>query len=106
ALASDAFATSTAFGYVGTMKSDDLIAVDREILGERHVFNGSRVAVKWLFNYLEHNYTLYDSLSYCQAVPSTMVDSFGAIGNGPALQVVRMRILLDKCLPVFPEALT
>jgi uncharacterized protein (DUF433 family) len=40
------------------MKSNDLITVDADILGGTPVFNGTRVPVKTLFEYLENNYTL------------------------------------------------
>ena len=57
------FARSHHIGYVGTMKSDDLITVDSEILGGTPVFKGTRVPVKTLFDYLEHNYTLDEFLA-------------------------------------------
>jgi uncharacterized protein (DUF433 family) len=44
------------------MKFDDLITVDSEILGGTPVFKGTRVPVKTLFDYLEHNYTLEEFL--------------------------------------------
>ena len=47
------FARSHRIGYVGTMKSDDLITVDEEILGGTPVFKGTRVPVRALFENLE-----------------------------------------------------
>jgi len=40
------------------MSGDDLITVDRDILGGTPVFRGTRVPVKTLFEYLENNYSL------------------------------------------------
>ena len=40
------------------MSGNDLITVDREILGGTPVFRGTRVPVKTLFEYLENNYSL------------------------------------------------
>jgi len=40
------------------VKLYELITVDPEILGGTPVFQGTRVPVKTLFEYLEHNYTL------------------------------------------------
>ena len=48
--------------YLKTMKSDDLITVDTEILGGTPVFKGTRVPVKALFDYLEDNYTIEEFL--------------------------------------------
>lgn len=44
------------------MKTNDLITVDSDILGGTPVFKGTRVPVKTLFEYLEHNYTLEEFL--------------------------------------------
>jgi uncharacterized protein (DUF433 family) len=44
------------------MKSNSLITVDPDILGGTPVFNGTRVPVKTLFEYLENNYTLDEFL--------------------------------------------
>ena len=68
----NAFARSQRIGYVGTMKSDDLITVDEEILGGTPVFKGTRVPVKTLFDYLEHNYTLDEFLSCFPSVTREM----------------------------------
>jgi uncharacterized protein (DUF433 family) len=40
------------------MNSNDLIAVDPEILGGAPVFKGTRVPVKTLFEYLENDYSV------------------------------------------------
>ena len=40
------------------MPSSDLITVNPNILGGAPVFKGTRVPVKTLFDYLEHDYTL------------------------------------------------
>jgi uncharacterized protein (DUF433 family) len=40
------------------MSGNDLITVDREILGGTPVFRGTRVPIKTLFEYLENNYSL------------------------------------------------
>jgi len=55
------------------MKSDDLITMDPEILGGTPVFKGTRVPVKSLFDYLEHNYTLDEFLSCFPSVNRQMV---------------------------------
>jgi len=54
------------------MLSDDLITVDAEILGETPVFKGTRVPVKTLFEYLEHNYTLEEFLACFPSVSREM----------------------------------
>ena len=59
-------------GYVGAMKSDDLITVDPEILGGTPVFKGTRVPVKTFFEYLENNYTLEEFL---ECFPSVRRDA-------------------------------
>ena len=40
------------------MTSLDLVTIDPDVLGGTPVFKGTRVPVKALFDYLEHNYTL------------------------------------------------
>ncbi|HEV7798024.1 MAG TPA: DUF433 domain-containing protein [Pyrinomonadaceae bacterium] len=40
------------------MTTNDLIAIDPEILGGTPVFKGTRVPVKTLFEYLENDYSL------------------------------------------------
>jgi len=62
------FARKQRIGYVGSMKADDLITVDPEILGGTPVFKGTRVPVKALFDYLEENYTLEEFLVYFPSV--------------------------------------
>jgi hypothetical protein len=47
---------SQRIGYVGIMKSDDLITVDPEILGGTPVFKGTRVPVNIIFIYLSSYY--------------------------------------------------
>ena len=44
------------------MQSNDLIAVDPDILGGTPVFKGTRVPVKTLFEYLENDYSLEEFL--------------------------------------------
>jgi uncharacterized protein (DUF433 family) len=44
------------------MQSNDLITIDKDILGGTPVFKGTRVPVKSLFEYLENNYTLDEFL--------------------------------------------
>ena len=44
------------------MEVSDLITVDPGILGGTPVFNGTRVPVKTLFEYLENNYSLEEFL--------------------------------------------
>jgi len=44
------------------MKRDDLVTVDREILGGTPVFKDTRIPVKTLFGYLENNYSLDEFL--------------------------------------------
>ena len=59
-------------GYVGAMKSDDLITVDPEILGGTPVFKGTRVPVKTFLEYLENNYTLEEFLECFPSVTREM----------------------------------
>jgi uncharacterized protein (DUF433 family) len=66
------FVRSHQIGYVGIMKSDDLITVDSEILGGTPVFKGTRVPVKTLFDYLEENYTLEEFLACFPSVTREM----------------------------------
>lgn len=40
------------------MSSNDLVAVDPDVLGGTPVFRGTRVPIQTLFDYLEDNYTL------------------------------------------------
>jgi len=44
------------------MQSNDLIAVDPDILGGTPVFKGTRVPIKTLFEYLENDYSLDEFL--------------------------------------------
>ena len=44
------------------MSAADLITIDPEILGGAPVFEGTRVPVKALFDYLEANYSLEEIL--------------------------------------------
>lgn len=44
------------------MNSTDLITIDAEILGGTPVFQGTRVPVKTLFEYLENDYSLEEFL--------------------------------------------
>jgi uncharacterized protein (DUF433 family) len=44
------------------MNASDLITIDSEILGGTPVFKGTRVPVKTLFEYLEHDYSLEEFL--------------------------------------------
>ena len=66
------FAGREHIGYVGIMKSDDLILVDPEILGGTPVFKNSRVPIKTLFDYLEQNYTLEEFLACFPSVTREM----------------------------------
>src|SRR5215469_14109315 len=66
------FVETQHIGYVGTMKSDDLITVDGEILGGTPVFQGTRVPIKTLFDYLESNYTLEEFLTCFPSVTREM----------------------------------
>jgi uncharacterized protein (DUF433 family) len=54
------------------MKANDLITVDREILGGTPVFKGTRVPVKSLFDYLEDNYSLEEFLECFPSVTRDM----------------------------------
>jgi uncharacterized protein (DUF433 family) len=44
------------------MKTSDLITIDPDILGGTPVFKGTRVPVKTLFEYLEHDHSLEEFL--------------------------------------------
>ena len=50
---------------------DDLISTDPEVLGGVPVFNGTRVPVQTLFEYLDDNYTLDE---FVECFPSVSVD--------------------------------
>ena len=54
------------------MNSNDLITVDRDILGGTPVFKGTRVPVKTLFEYLENNYSLEEFLKCFPSVSREM----------------------------------
>ena len=58
------------------MKLDELITVDPETLGGTPVFKGTRVPVKTLFEYLEHNYTLDEFL---ECFPSVTKERAGRV---------------------------
>ena len=58
-----------------TMKSDDLITVDPDILGGTPVFRGTRVPVKTFFDYLENNYSLEEFLECFPSVTNQMARS-------------------------------
>ncbi len=53
------------------------ITVDPETMGGTPVFRGTRVPVDTLFEYIEHNYTLYEFL-----------DSFPSVSKEDALAVL------------------
>lgn len=54
------------------MNSDDLITVDPDILGGTPVFQGTRVPVKTLFDYLENSYSLDEFLECFPSVTREM----------------------------------
>jgi uncharacterized protein (DUF433 family) len=54
------------------MEVSDLITVDPDILGGTPVFNGTRVPVKTLFQYLENNYSLDEFLECFPSVSRDM----------------------------------
>lgn len=54
------------------MNATDLINVDPDILGGAPVFNGTRVPVKTLFEYLESDYTLEEFLECFPSVTREM----------------------------------
>jgi uncharacterized protein (DUF433 family) len=54
------------------MEVSDLITIDPDILGGTPVFNGTRVPVKTLFEYLENNYTLEEFLECFPSVTREM----------------------------------
>ena len=68
------FARSHRIGYVGTMKSDDLITVDEEILGGTPVFKGTRVPVRALFENLEAGACVNDFLEWFPGVTHEQVE--------------------------------
>lgn len=59
-------------GYIRIMETEELVIVDPEILGGTPVFNGTRVPVKTLFEYLENNYTLEEFLECFPSVTRAM----------------------------------
>jgi uncharacterized protein (DUF433 family) len=54
------------------MNASDLITVNANILGGTPVFKGTRVPVKTLFEYLEHDYTLEEFLECFPSVTREM----------------------------------
>ena len=54
------------------MQSNDLIAIDPDILGGTPVFKGTRVPVKTLFEYLENDYSLEEFLDCFPSVTREM----------------------------------
>jgi uncharacterized protein (DUF433 family) len=54
------------------MQSNDLIAVDPDILGGTPVFRGTRVPVRTLFEYLENDYSLEEFLDCFPSVTREM----------------------------------
>ena len=54
------------------MSAKDLITVDPNILGGTPVFKGTRVPVKTLFEYLEHNYSLEEFVKCFPSVTGEM----------------------------------
>ena len=54
------------------MNTSDLITVDPDILGGTPVFKGTRVPVKTLFEYLEHDYSLEEFLECFPSVTRDM----------------------------------
>ncbi len=54
------------------MNASDLITVNPNILGGAPVFKGTRVPVKTLFDYLEHDYTLEEFIECFPSVTREM----------------------------------
>lgn len=54
------------------MLPQDLITIDPDILGGTPVFQGTRVPIKTLFEYLEDNYTLDEFLECFPSVTREM----------------------------------
>lgn len=54
------------------MSASDLITVNPNILGGAPVFKGTRVPVKTLFDYLEHDYTLEEFIECFPSVTREM----------------------------------
>lgn len=54
------------------MQAKDLITIDPDILGGTPVFNGTRVPIKSLFEYLEDNYSLEEFLECFPSVTREM----------------------------------
>jgi uncharacterized protein (DUF433 family) len=61
--------------YADAMDSNDLIAVDPDILGGTPVFKGTRVPVATLFEYLENDYKLEEFLECFPSVTREMACS-------------------------------
>jgi uncharacterized protein (DUF433 family) len=55
------------------MNTSDLITIDPEILGGAPVFKGTRVPVKTLFEYLEHDYSVEEFLECFPSVSRDIV---------------------------------
>ena len=56
------------------MQSNDMITVDREILGGTPVFNDTRVPVKTLFEYLENDYSVEEFIECFPSVTRELVN--------------------------------
>ncbi len=56
-----------------TLRSNDLVTVDPDILGGTPVFKGTRVPIKTLFEYLEDNYTIEEFLECFPSVSAMQV---------------------------------
>jgi uncharacterized protein (DUF433 family) len=77
------------------MLSDDLIAVDSDILGGTPVFKGTRVPVKTIFEYLEDNYSLAEFLECFPSVtPEIVLSRSGTFRISAARGFSGMKILL------------
>jgi uncharacterized protein (DUF433 family) len=54
------------------VKSDDLIAIDPDVLGGTPVFKGTRVPIKTLFEYLGNDYSMEEFLDCFPSVSREM----------------------------------
>jgi uncharacterized protein (DUF433 family) len=64
--------------YHARMLTSDLVTIDPQILGGTLVFEGTRVPVKALFDYLKNDHTFVDFLECC---PSLQGNSAGRVGD-------------------------
>lgn len=67
------------------LSMSELVTIDPNVLGGTPVFRGTRVPVRTLFDYLEHDYTLEEFL---ECFPSVTRDMAGRLLDDSELALV------------------